>query len=153
MAMHQGQPPAWLPAVTAPSLAAARFAIEAAPEGGVTLLAPPWLLAGPGAGFFTALIAAIRPVRPALPRAVLFVPGPAPGIALSAILAARNLSERSGVVLDPNLASFAALSETARESGVAYLLAQPPVFDLSAKNPLSQSTKRAFERWFGAQMP
>ncbi|MBE9604382.1 hypothetical protein IAI18_05860 [Acetobacteraceae bacterium H6797] len=153
MAMHQGQPPAWPPAVAVPSLAAACFAIEAAPPAGLTLLAPPWLLAGPGAGFFAALVEAVRPLRPALPRAVLFVPGDAPGIALSAILAARNLSEPSGVMLDCNLTSFAALRAAAEESGVTYVSAPPPVFDLSSANPLSEGKKRVFERWFGARMP
>lgn len=151
--MVQGQPPPWPRAVIVPSLAAARLALAHAPAEGLAFLAPPWMLAAGGVGFMTALLAALRPERPGLPRALLLDPGPAPGLALAALRAARGLPERAGLVLNRDLPCFASLSAATHEAGIEYLDTAPDAFSLIGSNIASAGTKRAIDRWFRLSAP
>lgn len=151
--MHQGQPQAWPPAVITPSLAVARLVLGAAPAGGVTLLAPYWLLAGPGVGFFLAILTAIRDEAVGTPRAAMLDCGQAPGLALAALRSLGDVQERVGLVMDASLPSFAQVSQAAEEKGYAVLATLPPALTLTGRNLTALGTKRSIDHWFNVPAP
>jgi hypothetical protein len=106
----------------------------------VTLLSAEGAALYMGVGWWQALAAAARAAHPATPCADLLDCADSPGRAMAALR-----MRQPGLVLDPNVAGFAAVERIASAQGTVLLRERPPALDLGRPD-----AARALAAWLAS---